>query len=295
MVARTGPRMRGRSGRASEKNGARRRRFKVGGKTLFNAGRFDSMARDMTESATTAAPAEKQENLLLNLVCNVVLPSLILIKFSGPAKVLFWQSPGLGPVWALIVALAFPVGYGAYDLVVRRKWNFFSVVGFISTLLTGGLGLFEVAAIWIAVKEAAVPLVFGVAVVGSLWTATPLVRTLLYSDKILDTAKVAGVLAERGAQAAFEKLLVRATWLLAASFFLSAVTNFVLARVVLKSPPNTVEFKAEMGRMLALSWPVNVLPSLVVTLFALWYLLAGIRRLTGLTLDDVFRQPPEKK
>lgn len=253
------------------------------------------MARDMSEPTAPAVPPEKQENILLNLICNVALPSFILIKFSAPGKVLLWQSPGLGPMWALIVALAFPVLYGAYDLVVRRKWNFFSIVGFVSVLLTGGLGLFEVAAIWIAVKEAAVPLIFGVAVVGSLWTATPLVRTLLYSDKILDTGRVATELGKRGAQTAFDQLLVRATWLLAGSFFLSAVTNFVLARVVLRSPPSTPEFKAEMGRMLALSWPVNVLPSMVVTLLALWYLLAGIKRLTGLTLDDIFRQPPEKK
>ncbi len=248
----------------------------------------------MSEPTAPAALPEKQENILLNLLCNVALPSFILIKFSGPAKILGMQSPGLGPVWALLAALAFPVGYGAYDLVVRRKWNFFSVVGFISTLLTGGLGLFEVAAVWIAVKEAAVPLIFGVAVLGSQWTATPLVRTLLYSDKIIDTARVAAALAARGTQAAFDRLLAQATWMLAGSFFLSATTNFVLARVVLKSPPDTVEFKAEMGRMLALSWPVNVLPSIVVTLGALWYLLAGIKRLTGLSLDDVFRQPPEK-
>ncbi len=281
-------------------NGALGRVFKSAAeaarpKSLFNAAGFGSMARNMSAPATSIARPEKQENILLNLACNVALPSFILIKFSAPAKVLFWQSPGLGAVGALVAALAFPILYGAYDLVVRRKWNFFSVIGFISVLLTGGLGLFEVAAIWIAVKEAAVPLIFGVAVVGSLWTDAPLVRTLLYSDKIIDTERVALALSERGAQAVFDRLLVRATWLLAGSFFLSAVTNFVLARVVLRSAPNTVEFKSEMGRMLALSWPVNVLPSMVVTLLALWYLLGGIKRLTGLTLDDIFRQPPEKK
>lgn len=254
------------------------------------------MARDMIESSLPAAvKPEQRENLLLNLVCNVVLPSLVLIKFSAPGKVLLWRSPGLGPAWALIVALSFPLVYGGYDLVVRRKWNFFSVVGLLSTLLTGGLGLLEVAAVWIAVKEAAVPLVFGIAVVGSLWTSTPLVRTLLYNDKVLDTTRVASALGAKGLLAEFELLLVRATWLLAGSFFLSAVTNFVLARVVLRSSPASAEFKAEMGRMLALSWPVNVLPSLVVTMAALWYLLSGIKRLTGLTLDDIFRQPPEKK
>ena len=40
--------------------------------------------------------------------------------------------------------------------------------------------------------------------------------------------------------------------------------------------------------MTALSYPVIVLPCMAVTLFALWRLLAGIKRLTGLNLEAVF-------
>ena len=236
-------------------------------------------------STATARP-EKQENLLINILFNVVAPSLILSKLSAGTR--------LGPVWALVIALVFPLTYGAWDLVKRRKWNFFSILGFVSVLLTGGLGLMKVGGIWFAVKEAAVPAMFGIAVVGSLWTKTPLVRTFLYNDKILDTAKVHAVLVERTNVAAFERLLANATWLLAASFFVSSVLNFALARYLLTSPSGTPEFNAELGKMTALSWPVIVVPSMVMTLGALWYLMAGIHRLTGLKLEDVFHQPPEK-
>ena len=236
--------------------------------------------------STPQARPEKQENLLINLLFNVAAPALILAKLSSESR--------LGPLWSLVVALAFPVSYGIWDLIARKKWNFFSILGFISVLLTGGLGLMHVDGIWFAVKEAAIPSIFGIAVVGSLGTKTPLVRTFLYNDKVLDTGKVHAVLEERDNVRAFERLLVNATWLLSVSFFLSAVLNFGLARYLLKSPSGTPEFNEELGKMTALSWPVIVVPSMIMTLGALWYLLAGIRRLTGLTLEDIFRQPPEK-
>ena len=47
----------------------------------------------------------------------------------------------LGPVWGLIVALAFPVSYGIYDFIARKKTNLFSVLGFVGILLSGVLGL----------------------------------------------------------------------------------------------------------------------------------------------------------
>ncbi len=236
-------------------------------------------------STDTARPA-KQENLLFNILFNVAAPALILVKLSGETR--------LGPVWALIVALAFPICYGSYDLIVRRKWNFFSILGFTSVLLTGGLGLMRVDGFWFAVKEATIPAIFGIAVVGSLWTRTPLVRTFLYNDKVIDTGRVHRVLVDRSNTTAFERLLVHATWLMAGSFFLSAVLNFALARILLKSPSGTPAFNEELGKMTALSWPVIVVPSMIVTLGALWYLMAGIRRLTGMTLEEIFHPPAGK-
>lgn len=233
----------------------------------------------------SAAPAKK-ENLLLNLVCNIVIPTLVLTKFSTEER--------LGPVVGLVVALAFPLGYGVWDFLTRRKTNFISLIGFVSVLLTGGLGLMQVGGFWFAIKEAAVPLVIGAAVLLSLKTKRPLVRTLLYNEQVIDVERVDAALEERGNRKAFDQLMVRASYLLAASFLVSAVLNFGLARYLLKSPPGTAEFNAELGKMQLLNWPVIVIPSMAMLMFALWTLLNGIKRITGLTLESIFKTPAEE-
>ncbi len=87
----------------------------------------------------------KQENLWLNLVFNIVAPVLVLSKLSG--------AHALGPKGGLVVALAFPLGYGGWDFAKRRKANFISVLGFTSVLLSGGLGLLKADGFWFAVKR----------------------------------------------------------------------------------------------------------------------------------------------
>ena len=133
--------------------------------------------------------APPRESLLLNLVCNIAAPSLILTKFSGAGS--------LGPNWGMAAALAFPLGYGIYDLVRRRKTNFFSIVGILSVLLTGGLNHLQADPFWFAVKEAAIPTLFGVAVIVTSGSRRPVVRELLWNEQVIDTARVDAVLTER--------------------------------------------------------------------------------------------------
>jgi hypothetical protein len=228
----------------------------------------------------------KKENLLLNLVFNVGLPTLVLSKLS--------KEELLGPVLGLVVALAFPLGYGVWDYLERRKTNFISILGFASVLLTGGLGLLQVGGMGFAIKEAAVPSVIGLAVLISLRTKTPLVRSLLYNEQVIDVERVDAALAEKGSRNDFDRLLVNSSYLLATSFIVSAALNFTLARYLLKSPPGTAEFNAELGKMHLLSWPVIVVPSMAMMIFALWRLLHGIKLITGLDLEQIFRAPPEK-
>ncbi|MBL9214084.1 MAG: MFS transporter [Opitutaceae bacterium] len=233
----------------------------------------------------SAAPPPK-ENLLINIACNVVAPSVILAKFSKPE----W----LGPKPGLLIALSFPLAYGLYDLARRRNFNFLSALGFVSTLATGGLGLLKLPPFWFAVKEAVVPSLIGLTVIVSQWTRKPLVRSLLFNDQVIDTPRVEAALATHGRGSDFHQLLLRASWLLAGSFFLSALLNFGLARVIIKSLPDTPEFNEELGRMTLWSWPVIVFPSMAIMLFALWRLLKGLEGLSGLTVDEILRQPPPK-
>jgi hypothetical protein len=228
-----------------------------------------------------SAAAPKRENLLLNLVCNIAVPTFVLMKLSGENR--------LGPQWGMLVALAFPLGYGIYDLIQRRKTNIFSIVGICSVLLTGTLNQFKADGFWFAVKEGAIPLLFGAAVLLSMRTKRPLVHELLWNDQIIDTEKVDTALIERGHRSEFDRLLSRASIGLALSFLLSAALNFGLARYLLKSPAGTPEFNAELGRMNVLNWPVIVLPSMVFTLIVFYRLMNGLTRLTGLEFDQIFR------
>lgn len=225
---------------------------------------------------------KKQENPIINLAVNIVIPAILMMKGNK------WF--GLTAEVSLIYALLLPLIYGLYDLVVRRKYNFLSILGFLSILVTGGIGLLKFPKEWIAVKEAAVPFIIGVAVVLSLKTRYPLIRTFIYNDNLIDTERVDGHLKERGNMDAFNQLLIRCTWLVAGSFLLSTILNFALAKILIKSETGTQAFTEELGTMTALSHVVIALPCMVIMMFAIWQLFKGIQKLTGLQLEEIFNR-----
>ena len=236
---------------------------------------------------TLPAPPTKRENPFINIVCNLVLPTVVLMKFSTEQ----W----LGPLWGLIVALVFPVSYGIYDLYSRKKTNFLSILGFISVLLSGGFTLAKLSGIWFAAKDGLLPTIIGVAVLLSLRSKTPLVRELLYNESIIDVPRVDAALVQRGATGDFETLLRRASIGLALTMLASAPVNFLLALYILKSPPGTPEFNADLGKMHWVSFGVIVLPSMVAMMVIFWRLMTGLTQLSGLSQDEIFHDPKAKK
>lgn len=215
----------------------------------------------------------------VDLLVSIIIPSIILMKFSGDEH--------LGSTWALLVGLAFPLGWGLFELIKYRKKNFIAVLGVISVGLTGGIGLMEIDARWLAVKEAAVPLVIGLAVLISTRTKYPLVRTLLYNPNVLDVDKIQRSLQERGCEDEFEDRLMKASYFFAGTFLFSAIMNYVLARWIVTSPSGTQAFNEELGRMTLVSYPMIAIPSMVMMIAIFFYLWRTIRRLTGHTLEEV--------
>lgn len=226
--------------------------------------------------------SQKQESPVLNLAINIVIPALLMIKGQK------WF--GFLPELSLVLALSFPLLYGLYDLVIKRKYNFLSILGFISILMTGGIGLLKLPKEWVAIKEAAIPFTIGIVILLSLKTRYPLIRTFLYNDKIIDIEKVDDHLRRRDKVQAFDNLLVRCTWLIASSFLLSTALNFVLAKILIQSETGTQAFTEELGKMTAWSYPIIVLPCTIIMMLALWQLFKGIQTLTGLKLEEVFHR-----
>ena len=220
-------------------------------------------------------------NPLLEIGITIIVPAIILMKWSDAAH--------LGPLGALLLALAFPVGWGVWDGFRRRRLNWLSVLGIVSTLLTGGIGLLKLDAQWLAVKEALVPGLIGVAVLVSNWTRWPLIRVLVFNPDLFDVDKVNRALAERRTAVQFEMRLRLGTVLLASTFFFSSAANYLLARWVVTSPAGTEAFNQELGRLTLLSYPVIALPSMAMMIALLYWLARGARALTGLDIGDMLR------
>jgi len=68
------------------------------------------------------------------------------------------------------------------------------------------------------------------------------------------------------------------------------VLNFTLAVLILRSPAGSTEFNQELGRMTALSFPVIVVPCLIIGVVTFWYLLNRIKALTALSLDEIINK-----
>jgi hypothetical protein len=230
---------------------------------------------------------KKKESPLVSLLVSIVIPAIILSKFSTEEY--------LGILPGFLVALAFPVGYAIYNLLVRKETGFIAIIGFVSIFLTGIIGVFEFPTEWLAVKEAAVPLLIGIAVIVSLKTPYPLVRKLLFNEELLDLKLIDKKLIENNNVFELEKVLVKSTFMVAGSFLLSAFLNFFLTKYIVVSPAGTAAFNEELGTLTAISYPAIALPSTAVMFVALYYIFKQITKLTGLSFEEIMSEQIKEK
>jgi hypothetical protein len=231
-----------------------------------------------THPGKQSTPSHKPRPMV-DLLVSILIPSIILMKFSSPED--------LGARGALIIALAFPLGWGIFELLKYRKFNFIALLGLVSVLLTGGIGLLQLDAKWLAIKEAAIPGIIGIAILISAYTPYPLIRTLLYNPRVLKIDKIEKKLEELGNQKHFDRRLQNATYLLSSTFLFSSVMNYILAKWIVTSPAGSAAFNEELGQMTLLSYPVIAIPSTIMMIAILYYLWRTIRVLTGFKLEDI--------
>ena len=230
---------------------------------------------------------KKKESPLVSLLVSIVIPAIILSKFSTEEY--------LGILPGFLVALSLPVGYAIYNLFVRKETGFIAIIGFVSIFLTGIIGVFEFPTEWLAVKEAAVPLLIGIAVIVSLKTPYPIVKKLLFNEELLDLKLIDKKLEENSNAPEMDKALFKATFMVAGSFLLSAFLNFFLTKYIVVSPAGTAAFNEELGTLTALSYPAIALPSTAVMFVALYYLFKQITKLTGLSFEEMMSEKLKEK
>jgi hypothetical protein len=214
-----------------------------------------------------------------SIVFNILIPVLLLTqgdRLTDNAAIV------------LVAALAFPAGWFVVDYRRTKRANFISILGFVSVLLTGGVGLLQLPRFWFIIKETAIPLLIGLAVFGSLWTRYPLIRALVFSREIFDVDLITSRLQERGTTARMDATLRHATAFLSLSFFISALLNFILASHFVQTEPSIdpAAFNAEVGAMTGWSYVVIAVPSMLFMFGILWWVVRGIRLHAGLSFDE---------
>ena len=250
----------------------------------------------------TAAPiaskaATPQENPFADIIINVLVPVLVLSYLSKEDDA-FWH---VGPMWAMFVALAIPIGYGLWHYFKYRRMNVFSLVGLFSVVLTGAITIYlwsggtsvrKNAALLFGIKEAVQPLVLGSLLLITHKMRKPLFNVFVYNDTIFDLSKIETAVAERGTETDHKRLLWKATLLFFGSFLISSLLNLCLAFYFLGDlDPLSVDWRerynSDVAKITGWGFVVIGAPILVVGGCILWYLVTGLKRLTGLETDAI--------
>ena len=223
---------------------------------------------------------KNQPHPLLDLTLTVVLPSIVLESLSKPDR--------LGPAWALGVALLIPLAFGIYCFVQKRGLNFFSILGLVAIMVTGGLGLLNLNATWFAAKEAAFPIFLGLAFPLSHRWGKPLISELLLNPQMINHTLLQQSLRSEPQRNAFQRLLYRASWGMAGASLGSAIANSALVLYLLGGhAPGSEAYVKAIGTQNWVGFIIIGIPLVAVTMLLLFWLLRRIQQLTGLDRDDL--------
>lgn len=232
-------------------------------------------------------PSKKQENVFLSLLFNLILPVLILQKGS---KLGFEGASTL----ALFLALAFPFVYGLTDYIRNKNKNLISILGVINILITGVFAIAQFNGQWFAFKEAAIPFTLGLGVLFSIRKKKPFMQFLLFQSGAFKRELLEEKIIENNNVEAFRKQLNYSTYLLALSFFLSSIMNYALALNIFKiiDLNLTLEQQKEIlnHQIADMNWMgmlVISVPLLLFLSFILWDFFRKIKKLSGLSIEDL--------
>lgn len=233
----------------------------------------------------TSVSAKNRENPLINLLANVVLPVFILNKLSK-----------FNPVLALALALAFPLGYGAWSYIQAKKVNYISLLGLINTLFTGGFALMKLEGIWFAVKEAGFPFIIGCFVLLSSFKENPFLGMMLVDTGALNIEDIRERLTQNNTHAGFLELLKKSTFYFSLTFFFSALLNFILAVTIFKKIPldlpeasRSEMLNGQIAQMTWMGYAVIFVPSVILFFVIMFFFFRKLTRLTGLAFDKLLK------
>lgn len=215
----------------------------------------------------------------VSAIINIFIPVAILLGLSNDDR--------LGAIPALLLAIGIPAATGIYQLARERKVDASAILGVVSVLLTGVIGVFELSTRLFALKEAAIPIGFAVVLIGSNFTRYP-ISTLL-ADMVQRRDRVQAHLTTPEVKAEYHAHLQAIGRVWAGIMILSGVLKFILASLVVTSPAGTEAFNHDLAFYELVQLPTTFTLTGVLILSLIWYVVTGTSRITGLTPGEILR------
>ena len=207
----------------------------------------------------------------------------------------FSSASSLGPIKAMLLALAFPVAFELRSIYLRHKVSVLSLVSIGGIFVTGAISLLGLSEGWLAIRRSLPYFAISLALLIAMAFRYPLVDMLLARALHMDKAKAA---AEKNHN---KKLLDKAVRNAALSFVLLflaiGVSSYILTRINISAPPKTELFNSQYARLRILALPFTTLPTFVGIAGIFVYLVFRIEKLTGIESTELMKtgQPQETK
>lgn len=210
---------------------------------------------------------------------NIFIPVAILLGLSSEDR--------LGAIPALMLAIGIPAVMGMYQLVRERKVEASAILGVISVVLTGIIGLFELSTQLFAFKEAAIPLGFAALLIVSNFTRYP-ISTLL-ADMVQRRDRVHAELVTDELKQQYRAHLEAIGRVWAGIMALSGILKFILSSLVVTSKAGTEQFNHDLAFYELVQLPTTFTLTGVLILSLIWYIVDGTSRITGLQVPEILR------
>ena len=230
----------------------------------------------------TIRRAQNPKRVFLDLIFSIIIPSFILTRGED-----YFTS--LDPVTLFLIALAFPTGYGLYDLIAKKYINIISILGFVNTLLSGVVVILYTPKWFIVFKEAAFPLLIGIFLLMYKQSVVEFIKVILAD--IFDMKKVQTILTKKQLQRWYETIAIRFTY----PFFLSATLNLIITYIIIQSPVGTEAFNEEMGQLIVWGFLGIALPTMIATFIILYLAIRSLQIQTKLSFEELMLSEEEMK
>lgn len=217
---------------------------------------------------------------LIQLFVGFVIPTIILLAFSDSSK--------LGPLWAMIVALAFPVSLELYGLARRRKPSLMSIAAIVGILLIGLISVLGLSKDWLAVRRSALYAVGAVALFIIVRFKPALIERGL--DRVLEMEGVRTASRKNKTEAQLLRYSVKVGYILSIVLAVIAIASYVLTIVFITAPTGSSEFNKQYAELRVLSIFVITVPFLIAVTGVFVYLINKFEKLTGIRAEDLIKK-----